>query len=94
MTSTRRARAGIQMSSANSKAVIIGFTLGAAGGLISICGLGLGGTAMVIAILRWLKAQPEPPAVTVRRKVGQASAAAAAASSAWQNQDAAQSRRR
>lgn len=76
---------GIQMSSANSKAMIAGFALVAAGGLISLCGMGISGTAMVAAIRRWMLAQQEPPSAVMKRKIAQARAATAAGASAWQN---------
>jgi hypothetical protein len=80
---------GIQMSSTNSKAMIVGFALVATGGLISICGMGISGTAMVHAIRRWLRAQQEPPTIVMKRKMAQAKAATTAATSAgasaWQD---------
>jgi len=75
----------VPISSTNSKTAIAGFALVAAGGLISICGLGLTGTAMVNAIRRWVKAQQEPPTAVVKRKLAQAKAATTAGASAWQD---------
>jgi LPXTG-motif cell wall-anchored protein len=73
----------------NSKAMIVGFALVATGGLISMCGIGITGTVMVTAFRRWIRAQQEPPAIVVKRKIAQAKAATTAAttagSSAWQN---------
>jgi hypothetical protein len=94
MTGTRSATRGAMVSSVNSKALIAGFALGAAGGLISLCGLGISGTALVAAIGRWIKAEQEPPSAIVKRKVAQASAAAAAGASAWQDQTASKTRTR
>lgn len=72
-----------------SKTMIVGFVLIATGGLISMSGFGITSVMAVRGIRRWLKAQQEPPAVTVKRKLAQAKAATAAAtsagSSAWQN---------
>lgn len=89
MTSTRSPMTGVPMSSTNSKALIVGFALVATGGLISICGIGISGTAMLSAARRWMKAQQEPPSVVVKRKLAQAKAATTAATSAgasaWQN---------
>jgi hypothetical protein len=76
---------GIQMSSTNSKAMVVGFALVATGGVISMCGMGITGTAMFNAIRRWLRAQQEPPSAVVKRKMAQAKAATTAGASAWQN---------
>lgn len=76
---------GIQVSSANSKAMIVGFALVATGGLISVCGMGISGTAMFNAIRRWVLAQQEPPSAIMKRKIAQAKAATTAGASAWQN---------
>jgi len=75
----------MQVSSTNSKAMIVGFALVVTGGLISVCGMGISGTAMVSAIRRWMLAQQEPPSVVMRRKIAQAKAATQAGASAWQN---------
>ena len=61
MTTTESSTTRIQISSTNSKALIVGFALVATGGLISLCGLGISGTAAVNAIRRWVMAQQEPP---------------------------------
>ncbi len=76
---------GIQMSSANSKAMVAGFALVAAGGVIAMAGMGISGTAMVNAIRRWVRAQQEPPTAIMKRKMAQAKAATTAGASAWQN---------
>jgi hypothetical protein len=80
MTST-----SMQMSSANSKAMVAGFALVAAGGVIAMAGAGISTTAMVNAVRRWVRAQQEPPAAIVKRKISQAKAATTAGASAWQN---------
>jgi hypothetical protein len=85
MTSTRSPMTDIQISSTNSKALVVGFALVATGGLISLCGMGITGTAMFNAIRRWIRAQQEPPSAVMKRKVAQAKAATAAGASAWQN---------
>lgn len=92
MTGTQAAAR--EMSSANSKAMIVGFALGAAGGLISVLGLGITGIAMIDAIRRLVKTQQEPLSAVGRRKIAQASAAAAAGADAWQNQPAPKTRTR
>jgi hypothetical protein len=83
MTSTESSVTRIQISSANSKALIVGFALVATGGLISLCGMGIGGTAAVNAFRRWLMAQQEPPSQIVKRKISQAKAATTAGANAW-----------
>ena len=85
MTSTRSAMTDMQPSSANSKAMIVGFALVATGGLISMCGIGISGTAMVNGFRRWMRAQQEPPSAVMKRKLSQAKAATTAGASAWQN---------
>ncbi|HWF82587.1 MAG TPA: hypothetical protein VN695_18585 [Streptosporangiaceae bacterium] len=75
----------IHISSTNSKALIVGIALVATGGLISLCGMGIGGTAAMNAFRRWLMAQQEPPSQIVKRKISQAKAATAAGASAWQD---------
>jgi hypothetical protein len=92
MATTQSAVSGIRMSPANSRALIVGFALVTTGGLISVCGFGISGIAMVKAIRRWVKTQQELPGAVVRRKVAQASAAAAAGAYAWQNQPAPKTR--
>jgi len=75
----------VQISSANSKALIAGFALVVTGGLISMFGMGISGTAMVNAIRRWIMAQQEPPSAMMKRKINQVKGAAAAGASAWQD---------
>ena len=75
----------MQISSMNSRALVVGASLVAAGGLISLCGLGIGGTAAATAIRRWIMAQEEPPTAMVKRKFSQAKAASSAGASAWQD---------
>jgi hypothetical protein len=75
----------IQISSTNSKALIVGFALVATGGLISLCGMGISGTAAINAVRRWVMAQQEPPSHIVKRKISQAKAATTAGASAWQD---------
>ena len=75
----------MQPSSANSKAMIVGFALVATAGVIGLCGVALSGTALVRAARRWVRAQQEPPSAVVKRKLSQAKAATAAGASAWQD---------
>ena len=85
MTSTESSTTRIQISSTNSRALIVGMALVATGGLISLCGMGISGTAAVNAFRRWIMAQQEPPGQIVKRKISQAKAATAAGASAWQD---------
>jgi hypothetical protein len=86
MTSTESSTTRIQISSsANSKALVVGIALVATGGLISLCGMGISGTAAANAIRRWIMAQQEPPSQIVKRKIAQAKAATAAGAHAWQD---------
>jgi hypothetical protein len=85
MSSSGSSMTRFQISSGNSKALMVGFGLIAAGGLISLCGIGLGGTAALTAGRRWLLAQEEAPSVMVKRKISQAKAATSAGASAWQD---------
>ena len=79
----------VQVSTANSKAMIVGLALWAAGGLIGLVGVGISGVAMANAARRWMQAQQEPPTVVMKRKFAQARAATSAATtagtSAWHN---------
>lgn len=78
-----------RVSAANSKALIVGFSLVAAGGLIGLAGAGISGVALATAARRWMQAQDEPPSAVMRRKLSQAKAATTAATAAgtkaWQN---------
>jgi len=85
MPSTRSPVTGMQVSSGISKAMIVGVALVATGGLISLFGMAISGTAMASAVRRWIMAQQEPPSAIVRRKIAQAKAATAAGASAWQD---------
>lgn len=79
----------VRASLTNSKALIVGFSLVAAGGLIGLAGAGVSGVALAVAARRWLQTQEEPPSVVVRRKLAQARAATTAATTAgtkaWQD---------
>ncbi|MHB1432456.1 MAG: hypothetical protein ACYCVZ_10120 [Streptosporangiaceae bacterium] len=87
----------VQVSTANSKAMIVGFALWATGGLIGLVGVGISGVAMANAARRWMRAQQEPPTVVMKKKIAQARAATTAATtagtSAWHNGVAAGSSR-
>jgi hypothetical protein len=85
MARTGSSMTRIQIGSTNSKALVAGFALVAAGGLISLCGMAISGTAAITAIRRWLIAQEEPPSAVVKRKLNQAKAATSAGTSAWQD---------
>jgi UPF0716 family protein affecting phage T7 exclusion len=82
----------MELSTATSKAMIVGFALVAAAGVIGMCGVAITGTAIVSGIRRWMRAQQEPPSAVVKRKLAQAKAATAAGASAWQDGMAASGR--
>ena len=84
----------IQLDSADSKALMVGLGLVVVGGLIGLSGIGISGTAMFIAVRRWMLAQEEPPSALVKRKLAQAKAASQAGASAWQDGMAAPTRPR
>lgn len=75
----------MQPSTANSKALIVGFVLVATAGVVGMCGVAISCTALVRGIRSWMLAQQEPPSAVVRRKLAQAKAATAAGASAWQD---------
>ncbi len=85
MSGTSSPLTGLGANSASSKAMIVGMALMAAGGLISLCGIAVSGTAVVAAARRWVLAQEEPPSAIVKRKIAQAKAATAAGANAWQD---------
>jgi hypothetical protein len=74
------------MNSANPRALVVGVALIATGGLVSICGLAISGTAMLSSIRHWVQEQQEPPSAVMKRKISQAKAATTAGASAWQNE--------
>jgi hypothetical protein len=86
MSSTRPGDYRHPDESGEFPALMVGLCLVATGGLVSL--FGISGTALVNAVLRWVKAQQEPPSAIVKRKVAQASAAAVAGASAWHDQPA------
>jgi hypothetical protein len=85
MTSTGSSMTDMQSSTANSKAMIVGFVLVATAGVIGMCGIAISSTALVRGIRSWMRAQEEPPSAALKRKLAQAKAATAAGASAWQD---------
>ena len=85
MSSTSSPLTGLRANSTSSKAMIAGMALMAAGGLISLCGVAVSGTALAAAARRWVLAQQEPPSAIVKRKIAQVKEAATAGANAWQD---------
>lgn len=81
----RNMQAGSAGPQVNSRSMLAGGALIAAGGLMALAGLTISGTAMAVAIRRWVREMEEPPADLARRKWEQAKAATAAGASAWQD---------
>lgn len=73
--------------------MIAGAAMMVAGGLIGLCGLITGGTAVFAAIRQYLREADMTAGEMVRQRVNQGRAAAAATASAWQHHDGAPARR-
>jgi hypothetical protein len=80
--STRRSSSGPQLSSGP---IITGAAFVAAGTLIAVAGFAVGGTHLLSATRRWIRAMEVPPSEQARIKWTQARAAATAGTAAWQN---------
>jgi hypothetical protein len=65
--------------------LITGGSLVAAGALIALAGLAVGGTHLFAATRRWIQQMDVPPSEQARIKWAQAKTAAAAGAAAWQN---------
>jgi hypothetical protein len=68
----------------NATPMIIGASLIGAGGLIGLCGLIVGGTAMMSATRKWFRELEVPPSDVVKQKWGATKAATVAGATAWQ----------
>jgi hypothetical protein len=88
-TNTKAARAALD---AHQRPMVIGGALMAAGGVLGLAGLAVGGTALVAAVRHWARELDEPPTEMARRRWEQAKAAGTAATaagqSAWRDGDA------
>ena len=65
--------------------LITGGSLVAAGALIALAGLAVGGSHVVSATRRWIQEMEMPPSELAKIKWTQARSAAAAGAAAWQN---------
>jgi len=65
--------------------LITGGSLMAAGALIALAGLAVGGAHLFGATRRWIQEMEVPPSEQARIKWGQARSAALAGATAWQN---------
>jgi len=65
--------------------IITGGALFAAGALIALAGLAVGGTHLFSATRQWIREMEVPPTEQARIKWAQAKTAAAAGTAAWQN---------
>jgi hypothetical protein len=80
MHNSHSSPAGIQM---NKTQVMAGASLLGAGSLIGMAGAIIGGHALTIATLRWLRDLEVPPTEAVRHKWSQTKAATTAGAQAW-----------
>jgi hypothetical protein len=84
MTNSQSIMNGLQV---NSRSMLVGGSLIAAGGLMALAGLTISGSALFIAVRRWVNEMEEQPTDLARRKWAQAKKAGAAGAAAWQNGD-------
>ncbi len=69
----------------NSGLLITGGSLVAAGAVIALAGLAVGGLHKLSATRRWIQEMEVPPSELAKIKWAQARSAAAAGAAAWQN---------
>jgi hypothetical protein len=69
----------------NSGLLVTGGSLVAAGALIALAGLAVGGVHMVLATRQWIRDMEVPPGEQAKIKWAQAKTAATAGAAAWQN---------
>ena len=77
----------------HTPAMIAGATMIGAAGLIGLCGVITGGTAVFAAIRHYLQEAEMTPGEMIRHWLDQGKAAAAATANAWQQQNGVPSRR-
>jgi hypothetical protein len=65
--------------------MITGGALVAAGGLIAMAGIVVGGAHLLAATRQWIREMEVPPSEQAKIKWSQAKSAAAAGTAAWQN---------
>jgi hypothetical protein len=68
----------------NKSSMITGAALIGAGGLITLIGMIISGTAVALACRRWVRDLEVPPSEVVKHTWNQTKAAAAAGTAAWQ----------
>ncbi len=81
MSDTTHPSNGLQLSSGP---LIAGAVIAGAGVFLALAGLAIGGSHLVAATRRWIKAMETPPAELARLRWAQAKGAAAAGADAWQ----------
>jgi hypothetical protein len=86
MTNAQSSSTGFQF---NTTPMIIGAALIGAGGVIGLCGLIVGGSAMASATRRWFRELEVPPSDVMKQKWGATKAATVAGASAWQQHNGA-----
>jgi hypothetical protein len=90
MTTAQSYSTGFQL---NTTPMIIGAALIGAGSVIGLCGLVVGGTAMVSATRKWFRELEVPPSEVMKQKWGATKAATVAGASAWQQHNGAHGHR-
>jgi hypothetical protein len=85
---------GVGTPQVHSGPLVTGAALVAAGGLLALTGMVIGGGHLFTAIRRWVRDMDVPPSELARLKLEQARAAASAGASAWQNGPRARTARR
>jgi hypothetical protein len=87
---TQSSSTGFQL---NTTPMIIGGALVGAGGVIGICGLIVGGTALLSATRKWFRELEVPPSDVMKEKWGATKAATTAGAMAWQQHNGAHAHR-
>lgn len=82
MSIAEKRSAGPQL---RSGPLITGAALFGAGALLTLAGLAVGGSHLMSATRRWIRAMEVPPSELAKLKWAQARAAAAAGAGAWHN---------
>jgi hypothetical protein len=90
MTNAQASSSGFQI---NTTPMIIGAALFGAGGVIGLCGLIVGGSAMVSATRKWFRELEVPPSEVMKQKWGATKAATTAGATAWQQHNGAHGHR-
>jgi hypothetical protein len=96
MSNGQEASSGIQMGTfqVNGRPLAVGAVLVAAGAVISLAGMAIGGSVLLAATRRWVNQMDTPPAELARQQWARARAATQAGTSAWQDGLAAETRTR